>query len=143
MNKKKKELTQLGIFKGQVVVEYGDVWHDNHTFEQTEIQERALIRTINEMTENLKNAEIIEETSINIEIGVGAFIFGKMIFNGDTTDVEEFSVKLVGNSNPNDMDEITLNSPMGKDILGKKVGETVKYNVNDNVIEVTIEKIQY
>lgn len=136
---KKKQLLELGKFKGEVAVECGDVWHDNHTFEQVEIQERALIRTINDMTENLKNVIIVDDEKIeknSIDINNTVTVLMSFVDSGDET--EEITVKLVGTASPSNINEVTLNSPLGNAIYHKNVGDKASYEVNNSRIEVEI-----
>ena len=63
LEEKKEELRKLGIYKASAAANEGDAWHDNFAFEQTEIQERALIHTINELQNEINNAEIIDDDS--------------------------------------------------------------------------------
>ena len=57
---KKQKLRELGQYKASAAENEGDAWHDNFAFEQTEIQERALIREINDLQKQIDCAEIIE-----------------------------------------------------------------------------------
>ncbi len=55
--------------------------------------------------------------------------------------VEEYI--LTGDINSNiDDNSITLNSPLGSAIYGKKVGDIVSYKVNDNTYNVEILEIE-
>lgn len=136
---KKEQLLELGKFKGKVAVECGDVWHDNHTFEQVEIQERALIRIINDMTENLKNAIIVDDEKIEkhgIDIDDTVTVLLNFVNLGN--EAEEVTVKLVGTAGPSNVDEVTLNSPLGNAIYQKNIGDKASYEVNNSRIEVEI-----
>lgn len=62
-----EELKQL---RKEKVVAYnltGDTWHDNPYFNKLEQDERALNTKINEAQEILKNAEIVDSASRNME----------------------------------------------------------------------------
>ena len=52
---KEKELKELRIRKGKESVEQGNVWHDNFDFEQTELQERNLMKLIEDMRKKLQD----------------------------------------------------------------------------------------
>lgn len=136
---KKNQLLELGKFKGEVAVECGNVWHDNHTFEQVEIQERALIRTINDMAENLKNAIIVDDEKIKkngIDIDSTVTLLMNFVDSGD--EPEELIVKLVGTASPSNINEVTLNSPLGNAIYQKNIGDKASYEVNGSRMEVEI-----
>lgn len=51
LESKREELRELGKYKSQAAANEGDTWHDNFAFEQTEINERGMIRQINELYE--------------------------------------------------------------------------------------------
>ena len=53
---------------------------------------------------------------------------------------ENMVIKLVDIANNTDfnMTEISVNSPLGKSIYKKKIGEKIQYKVNDNTFNVTI-----
>lgn len=53
---------------------------------------------------------------------------------------EEMVIKLVEEAHNTEIDvtQISVNSPLGKSIYKKKVGEITNYKVNDNVFNVTI-----
>jgi len=139
--KKEDELRQIGIYKGREAVEHGDVWHDNHSFEQAEIKERALIRTIADMKSQLNNIEIIEEDSNDSSIvNIGSTVDVKLTFSED--DIEELKVTISGDYNrEKDSSVISVNSPLASCIMGKSVGFSGYYKVNSSKIKVTILNI--
>lgn len=139
--KKEKELRQLGIYKGKEAVEHGDVWHDNHSFEQAEIKERALIRTISDMKSKLNNIEIIEEDSKDSSVvNIGSIVDVKLTFAED--DAENLKVTISGDYNSKkDSSVISVNSPLASCIMGKPVGFSGCYEVNSSKIKATILNI--
>lgn len=141
ISKKEEELRQLGIYKGREAVEHGDVWHDNHSFEQAEIKERALIRTISDMKSKLNNIEIIEESSINSSVvNIGSVVDVKLTFSEH--DTEDIRVTISGDYNiQNDSSAISVNSPLASCIIGKSVGFSGFYEVNSSKIKATILNI--
>lgn len=70
-----EELKQL---RKEKVVAYnltGDTWHDNPYFNKLEQDERALNTKINEAQEILKNAEIVDSASRNMEtVEIGSIV---------------------------------------------------------------------
>lgn len=139
--KKEDELRQLGIYKGKEAVEHGDVWHDNHSFEQAEIQERALIRTISDMKSKLNSIEIIEEDSSNPSIvNIGSTVNVELTFSED--DTETLTVTISGDyNNKSNSSVISVNSPLACCIMGKSVGFSGYYEVNSLKIKATILNI--
>ena len=93
----------------------GDSRHDNFGFEQAEIQERAVIKEINDLTRLLQDAEIVEEKANSNTVDVGSRVEMEL----DYGDVETVVLKL----QPLPSDEsgvVTLNSPIGRAIFGQK-----------------------
>ena len=95
----------------------GDSRHDNFGFEQAEIQERAVIKEINDLTRLLQDAEIVEEKANSNTVDVGSRV--EMELDYGDGDVETVVLKL----QPLPSDEsgvVTLNSPIGRAIFGQK-----------------------
>ena len=81
-----------------------------------------------------QSPDSLDEQSISV-------ISFDLIFSKD--DVEEMTIKLVsalGLSDGNFAREVSINSPLGKAIFGKSVGDNSSYKVNDNVIKVLIKQ---
>ncbi len=117
----------------------GDGWHDNFDFEEAKRQEFLIQGLINKKMEDMKNIVIIDDQQTDDEIGINDYINAQMIYGDD--DTEEVIIKLVGSSTPgvlDDIQEISLNCPLGKAIYKKHVGDTVSYKVNSAEINVII-----
>ena len=56
-------------------------------------------------------------------------------------DKEFITIRLVGGTSEKD-DEVSLNSPLGKAIYRKKIGDVAMYTVNDKKINVEIVSIE-
>lgn len=125
----------------------GDGWHDNFAFEESMRQSRSIATRIENMLKNKQYLKIIEtETKENNLINIGDVLKVKIYYSDD--DIEETTIKLTGNfipiiENENDIQEITLNSPLGKALYLKDIEDNdINYNVNNNKIKITIiEKI--
>ena len=77
----------------------------------------------------LKNATIVEDTSSADEVGLNNTV--EVYFEeDDETEVYKLVTSIRGNSMNN---YISIESPIGKAILGHKVGDRVKVVVNDSV----------
>lgn len=138
LEEKKEELRKLGIYKASAAANEGDAWHDNFAFEQTEIQERALIHTINELQNEINNAEIIDDDSesndkVQIDSKVTVSLRGYL-----DEEEETFSFILKGEFGTTGDGEVSINSPIGECIFGKKVGYEGMYTVNGNDFSVKI-----
>lgn len=112
---------------------YGDGWHDNFAYEETMRKEAELFQRYNKKKSMLKDIVIIDKesrgtVSLNMKV--------ELLFIEDDI-VEEYI--LTGDINSNiDDNIITLNSPLGSAIYGKKVGDKVSYKVRDNTYNVEI-----
>ena len=130
---KREELRKLGIYKASAAANEGDAWHDNFAFEQTEIQERALIHTINDLQNEINNAEIIEDESESPSDEVRINSKVTVSLKGPFDEEEEtFTFTLKGEFGPTGSGEVSINSPIGECIFGKKVGYEGSYTVNGN-----------
>jgi len=139
---KKKELRKLGQYKSKAAENEGDVWHDNFAFEQTEIKERALNYEINKLQHQINTAEIIEYDSDADEgvIKVGSEIRVYMEYSDG--DSEEDTFILTGEQGKFNENKVSINSPIGKCVLGKTVGFEGQYSVNGHSIKIKILKIK-
>lgn len=140
---KEEELRQIGIYKGREAVEHGDVWHDNHSFEQAEIQERALIRTISDLKAKIQDIEIVEDIIKDSSIvNIGSEVEVELSFSEQQNDTERLTVIISGDYNNKKNDSyISINSPLAKAIMGKEVGFSGYYEVNASKIKVTVLSI--
>ena len=142
INEKEKELADLRLYKGRDAIYQGDNWHDNPTLYQTESKERSLMLEIAKMNQELKNIEIIENLGNHTLIDIGDIIEVEMIFSEN--DKEQCVFKLVATSPAFDIDaeiqEVSINSPLGSVIYHKKVGDVATYKVNDETYTIKIRK---
>ena len=77
----------------------------------------------------LKNATIVDDTSSDDEVGMNNTV--KVYFeDDDETEVYKLVTSIRGNSMNN---YISIESPIGKAIMGHKVGDRVRVVVNDSV----------
>lgn len=140
--KKEKELADLRIYKGTEAIYQGDNWHDNPTLYQVELKEQTLMKEIAEMKHKLQNAELVENLGDDNLIDIGNVLKIDMIYSND--DKEEEIVKLVATALSFDIDsqiqEISVNSPLGKAIYHKKIGEVVTYKVKDKTFTIVIKE---
>lgn len=140
---KEKQLADLRMYKGTDAIFQGDNWHDNPTLYQAELQERSLMREIAEMKHKLQNnVEIVENLGDEEIIDIGDIVRIDMIFSED--DREEEILKLVATT-PNlkfgaEIQEVSINSPIGNAMYHKKVGEIATYKVQDRTFTLQIKE---
>ena len=141
LESKKEELLELGRYKSQAAANEGDAWHDKFGFEQTEIKERGLIRQINDLQERINTAEIIQDEIVKSSdiVGVGSHVTVSLKFSYE--EEEELSFFLTGNFGDASSEYVSINSPIGECIVGKRAGYEGKYIVNGNEIFVKIKSV--
>ena len=120
----------------------GDGWHDNFAFEDTMRESRKIASRINKMLEDEKYLKIVDRkrTSDDI-IDIGDILKIKVIY--DIDDIEEYTIKLTGKYLPNTdslINEISLNSPIGRCIYLKNIYDDIYYYVNDKRIDIKVIK---
>ena len=139
----KKSLLENGKHKSYAYENSGDGFHDNFEFEQSELKERGILYQLREKVAGLDNIVVIEKQKNDEVIGVDDIVSLTIDF-GDG-DKETSIYKLVGSNSLNHDDEIqniSINSPLGQAIYLKHVGEETSYVVNRNFYIVRInEKI--
>lgn len=122
----------------------GDGWHDNFAYEDAKRQEDAIVTQIKDLGDKSKYIEIItndikDQNIINLNDIL------KIEFTYEDGTKDEEIIKLTGNWKLKEYDEIqevTLNSPIGKNIYGKDIKDIIEYSVNEKKIIVKIiEKI--
>lgn len=142
IERKEKELANLRIYKGTDAIFQGDNWHDNPTLYQAEAQERSLMLEIAEMKRKLLTIEIVENLGDESLIDIGDIVKIDMIFSEN--DREEEIFKLVA-TNPSfgldtGISEVSINSPIGKAMYHKRIGEMAQYKVNDRTFTIQIKE---
>ena len=117
---------------------YGDGWHDNFAYEEAMRKEYELFQKYNKKKSQLKDIVIIDKKN-NGTIGLDMKV--EICFL-DENIKEEFLLTGDVNSNMNNnTNTITLNSPLGKAIYGKKQGDKITYKVNDYTYTIEILNI--
>ena len=116
---------------------YGDGWHDNFAYEETMRKEAELFQKYNKKKSMLKDIVIIDKES-NGTVSLNMKV--ELLFIDDEI-VEEYIITGDINSNIDD-NSITINSPLGSAIYGKRVGDRVTYKVGDNTYNVEILGIE-
>lgn len=122
----------------------GNTWHDNFDFEVVMRKSRTIATKIDKMFEEKKNLVVIKKEDLpdNI-VNIGDTLRLEITYAEETPEIE--IVTLTGKYIPNinsEIEEITLNSPIGKAIFKQPVGESIEFSVNGQLAKVkVIEKI--
>ena len=135
------EILENTKFKVEAIREApGDGWHDNFAYEDACRTETMLQKRLEQMLIQKKKIEIIESTTFDQDlVNIGDIIQLEFKYNDGDTEVEE--VRLTGNwkvSSNDSIQEVSLNSPLGRAIYLQKIGSMVNYSVNDQKIFIQI-----
>lgn len=134
------KLNDIRMYKGKEAIYQGDNWHDNPELYMTESKENSLLKRLSDIRTQISNAEIIDSSNADSElINIGDLVELEIKLNPNAP-AQLINVRLVGGKvNMESTErEVSLNSPMGKAIYLKRVGEAVSYEVNDNKITAII-----
>lgn len=139
LNEKLKEVRKEKAL--QISQSDGDDRHDNFGFEQAEIQERAVIKNISDLTAQLRDVTIVEtiESKGKQIVQVGDLVSMKL----DYGDGDEFEAEYRLQALPsNEGATVTLNSPIGKTIFQKEVGFIGECKIaNGSIVKIQILEI--
>ncbi len=118
---KRKEITE----KIKVALGYGDL-SENSEYDEAKNEQAFTEGRIIQLENMLKNAEVVDESEISTDIvSIGSVVKVKD-FEFDE-DVEYF---IVGSAEADPMEfKISNESPVGKSLMGKKVGDVVEVSV--------------
>ena len=131
---KRKEVAQ----KIKEAREQGDL-SENAEYDAAKDEQRDIEARIEEIEKILKNAEIVDED----EVDLGSINIGCQVKILDLEFEEELIYKIVGSTEANSLKgKISNESPVGKALLGKKVGDLVTVETQVGTIEYKVLEIQ-
>ena len=128
LKKLEDELQDLKVVKRKEVAdkikearEQGDL-SENAEYDAAKDEQRDIEARIEEIEKILKNAEVVVEDDVNLDqINIGCSV---RIYDRDFE--EELEYKIVGSTEANSLKgKISNESPVGKALMGKKVGDLV------------------
>ena len=122
---KRKEITE----KIKVALGYGDL-SENSEYDEAKNDQAFNEGRIIQLENMLKNAVVVDESEIPTDtVSVGSIVKVK-----DYDFDEEVEYTIVGSAEADPMNfRISNESPVGKGLIGKKVGDVVEVNVPDGV----------
>ena len=117
--------------------EQGDL-SENAEYDAAKDEQRDIEARIEEIEKILKNAEVVVEDEVDLDrISVGCKV---KVYDYEFE--EEMELKLVGSTEANSLEgKISNESPVGKALIGKKVGDVVAVETQAGVIEYEVLKI--
>lgn len=131
---KRKEVAQ----KIKEAREQGDL-SENAEYDAAKDEQRDIELRIEELEKLLKNAEVVVEEEIDLEkINIGCRV---KVYEID--EAEEMEFRIVGSTEANSLqNKISNESPVGRALLGKKVGDVVDVETQVGVIQYKVLEIQ-
>lgn len=145
LNKYEAELHDLKVNKRQMIAEkikeareQGDL-SENAEYDAAKDEQRDIEARIEELEKILKNAEVVVEDEVDLDkINIGCQV--KIL---DIEYSEELDYKIVGSTEANSLKgKISNESPVGKALIGHKVGDTVEVETPAGVFAYKILEIQ-
>ncbi|MBO5657178.1 MAG: transcription elongation factor GreA [Agathobacter sp.] len=145
LNKLESELENLVVVQRKEVAqkikearEQGDL-SENAEYDAAKDEQRDIEARIEEIEKILKNAEIVDED----EVDVDSINIGCQVKIYDLEFEEELTYKIVGSTEANSLKgKISNESPVGKALLGKRVGDLVKVDTQVGTVEYKVLEIQ-
>ena len=115
---------------------HGDL-SENAEYDAARNEQAANEGEILELDYKIKNATIVEESSDHSTVHIGSKV---KVYDCDFEEYETYEI--TGTTESNAMEnKISNESPVGKALLGKKVGDVVTINAPDGAYELKIEEI--
>lgn len=145
LQKLENELHDLKVVKRKEVAqkikearEQGDL-SENAEYDAAKDEQRDIELRIEEIERILKNAEVVVEEEVDLDkINVGCKV---KVYDQEFK--EEMEFKIVGSTEANSLKGMISNeSPVGKALIGKKVGDTVQVETQAGIIQYKVLEIQ-
>lgn len=144
LKKLEDELQELKVVKRKEVAEkikeareQGDL-SENAEYDAAKDEQRDIEARIEDIEKILKNAEVVVEEEVDLDkISIGCNV--KIL---DVEFEEELEYKIVGSTEANSLKgKISNESPVGKALLGKKVGDVIKVETPSGEFEYKVLSI--
>ncbi|MCH5280862.1 MAG: transcription elongation factor GreA [Lachnospiraceae bacterium] len=145
LKKYEDELHDLKVYKRKEVAqkikearEQGDL-SENAEYDAAKDEQRDIEARIEELEKILKNAEVVVEDEVDLDkINIGCVVKIK-----DMEAKQELTYKIVGSTEANSLKgKISNESPVGRALIGAKVGDTVKVEVPVGILKYKVLEIQ-
>lgn len=145
LKKLQNELEELKVVKRKEIAdkikearEQGDL-SENAEYDAAKEEQGHIEKRIEDIEKILKNAEVVDEDEIDLDkINVGCKV---KIF--DVEFDEELELFIVGSTEADSLNnKISNESPLGKALIGAKVGETVQVDTQAGVADYKVLDIQ-
>ena len=145
LKKYEEELQELKVVKRREVAEkikeareQGDL-SENAEYDAAKDEQRDIEARIEELEKILKNAEVVDED----EVDLGRINIGCQVKILDLEYKDELSYKIVGSTEANSLKgKISNESPVGKALMGKKVGDVITVETPAGSFQYQVLEIQ-
>ena len=113
---------------------FGDL-SENSEYDEARNEQAKNEARITELQEMMENAEIIDEAKLDAAlVGLGSFV---KVYDKEFEEEIEYSI--VGSNEANPMEgKVSDLSPIGRALIGKKIGDTVSVHAPGGVVELKI-----
>ena len=117
--------------------EQGDL-SENAEYDAAKDEQRDIETRIEEIEKILKHAEVVVEDEVDLDkINVGCIV---VLYDKEFE--EEVEYQIVGSTEANSLaGKISNESPLGKALIGRKVGDNIEVNAQAGVIEYEVLRI--
>ena len=139
LKKLEDELQDLKVVQRKAIARsFGDL-SENAEYDAAKDEQRDIEARIEQIEKILKNAEVVVEDEVDLDkISVGCVV---KVLDVEFDEEEEF--KLVGSSEANSLNgKISNESPVGKALIGARVGDTIQVETQAGTIEYKVLEIQ-
>ena len=144
LNKLEQELEMLKTHKRQEVAEkikvargFGDL-SENSEYDAAKEEQAQVEARIVQLENMLKNAKVIDEDEIDLNV----VSVGTRVKVYDVEFEEELEYNIVGSTEADpDMNKISDESPVGRALIGRRIGETVDVETPGGTIQFKILSI--
>ena len=145
LKKYEEELQDLKVVKRREVAEkikeareQGDL-SENAEYDAAKDEQRDIEARIEELEKILKNAEVVDEDEVDLEV----INIGCMVKILDVEYNDELEYKIVGSTEANSLKgKISNESPVGKALIGKKVGDVITVETQAGAFQYKVLEIQ-
>ena len=111
--------------------------HDNVEFLELLIEGRMKAKEIHDLMKTIENTQLIEFAEMDDNcVNIDDILDINFVFAPD--DEEEMTIQLVGGTGKSSQNKISINSPLGQAIYGRRIGETVFYEANNNKVKANL-----
>ncbi|SHK36123.1 transcription elongation factor GreA [Tepidibacter formicigenes] len=122
----------------KVAISFGDI-SENSEYDEAKNEQAQLEERILKLENMLRKAVIIDESQVDLSV----VTIGSIVKVNDLDFDEEVEYTIVGSAEADPYEfKISNESPVGKALLGRKVGETVEVQVPDGIAKFKILEIR-